>query len=108
MNTYSVTIQTPAFTATKAIHNHPAGSDPSILFQDFAQNPQGWQGEKGWGSMDGELSFSATMDSTGHVFLSVKITSDPDKQSWNVKTTMLIESGQLAQVAKNSKQFFKK
>ena len=39
------------------------------FFRDIAENWRGWQGEKRWTTLEGELEFTATADKTGHVRL---------------------------------------
>jgi hypothetical protein len=38
---------------------------PSLLFRDMAESWKGWNGEKVWAALDGELRITATSSSLG-------------------------------------------
>jgi hypothetical protein len=69
------------------------------FFRDMAKHWQGWQGKKEWSSLEGELALSATIDSTGHVSLSVRIRSGPYPFDWTTSTVLLLEAGSLEHIA---------
>src|SRR6266508_5660786 len=45
----------------------------SDLFQEMAKAWKGWKGGKVWQSLEGELKLTCTMDATGHVQISVRL-----------------------------------
>ena len=69
------------------------------FFRELATHWRGWEGKKEWGSLQGELGLAAAIDSTGHVSLSVRVHSGPYLYDWLLTATLLIEAGQLEQVA---------
>jgi hypothetical protein len=82
--------------------------EPSHLasfFLDLAAHWQGWSGKKEWGSLEGELSFTATSDSTGHTSLAVRLRSGPYPYDWTLTTMLLIDAGQLEPIAKSMQEF---
>jgi len=75
------------------------------FFSDLAAHWQGWSGKKEWGSLEGELSFTATSDSTGHTSLVVRLRSGPYPYDWTLTATLLIDAGQLEPIAKSMEGF---
>jgi hypothetical protein len=69
------------------------------FFRDLATNWRGWKGKKEWSSLEGELRLTATSDSVGHISLSVRIRSGPYPFDWSLSTTLLLEAGNLEQIA---------
>ena len=75
------------------------GTPPDKFFRDLASNWRGWQGKKEWSSLEGELRFSATCDSTGHVSLSARLRSGPYPFDWSLSGVLLLEAGSLERIA---------
>ena len=75
------------------------------FFRDLAAHWRGWQGKKEWRSLEGELAFTATSDSTGHTSLWVRLRSGPYPYDWSLTTTLLVEAGQLEQIAVQMEAF---
>jgi len=69
------------------------------FFDHLAANWRGWTGKREWGSLEGELSFSATSDSTGHITLLVQMRSGSSPFDWRLSATLLIEAGKLGEIA---------
>ncbi len=82
--------------------------EPSHLegfYLDLAAHWQGWVGEKQWDSLEGELRFTATSDSTGHTTLGVRLRSGPYPYDWTLSAALLLDAGQLESIAKKMKEF---
>ncbi len=77
----------------------------AAFFRDLAAHWQGWSGQKEWGSLEGELSLTATSDSTGHTSLAVRMRSGPYPFDWTLTAMLLIEAGQLEPIAKKMQKF---
>lgn len=75
------------------------------FFRDLAIHSKGWVGKKEWGSLEGELSLAATIDSTGHIYLTVRLRSGPYPFEWLLSAMLLIEAGQLEQIASSIEEF---
>jgi len=84
----------------------PRPSSMPGFFRDLAVHWQGWQGKKEWASLEGELTFTATSDSTGHTSLAVKLRPNLYPCSWTLLVTLVLEAGQLEQVATDIEKFF--
>src|ERR1035438_3351558 len=52
------------------------------FFDGLATNWKGWSGKMEWNSLEGELSLDASIDSTGHISLSVHIRSGHSPFDW--------------------------
>jgi hypothetical protein len=95
----------PNFQATTKVYEY----EPIYLtqfFADLAANWKGWTAKKEWGSLEGELHFSATCDSTGHINLSIQLRSSAHPFGWNLASTILLEAGQLDRLAQSVVAFF--
>ena len=101
---YLATLRGPEFHGGARVYT----DEPSHLaafFRDLAAHWQGWSGQKEWGSLEGELSFTATSDSTGHTSLAVRLRSGPYPFDWTLTAVVLIEAGQLEPIAKKMEEF---
>jgi hypothetical protein len=87
------------------VYAYEPASHLSGFFRDLATNWQGWQGKKEWSSLEGELRFSATCDSTGHTSLSLRLRSGPYPFDWILSTVLMIEAGSLGQIASEIEKF---
>jgi hypothetical protein len=75
------------------------------FFRDLASNCKGWAGKKEWASLEHELSLAATIDLTGHISLSVRLRTCASPFDWSLSAVLLIEAGQLEQIASSIEQF---
>jgi hypothetical protein len=101
---YSVCLSGPNFRGVALVYVY----EPVYLaryFRDLATHWKGWAGKKEWNSLEGELSLSATIDSTGHISLSVGLRSGSYPFDWNLSAMLLIEAGQLEQIALAMERF---
>jgi hypothetical protein len=95
---FEVHLEGPNFRgATKVWDYEPAHLRQ--FFSDLAANWRGWDGKREWASIEGEMSLTATIDRTGHISLSVRIRSGPYPFDWTMSAVLLIEAGQLDQIA---------
>jgi hypothetical protein len=75
------------------------------FFRDLALHWSGWNGEKQWQSIEGEVSLTAKTDRTGHVDFLVHMRSGPYPYDWRLTTTLLVEAGQLEHIAAQVERF---
>ena len=106
LDSYIVDICARNFRASFPVENGREGSSPHALFEDMASNFNGWAGVKGWGALEGEYGLSASMDSTGHVMLSVERDVSWEVPSWSCAFSLMIESGRLLAIAADAEAFF--
>jgi hypothetical protein len=106
LDSYIVDADARNFQASFSVENSREGVSPDSLFKDMANNLNGWAGSKGWGALEGEFGLSATMDSTGHVTLSLERDPSWEVPSWSCAFSLLIESGQLSAIAADAEVFF--
>jgi hypothetical protein len=74
----------------------------ALLFRRLAEDWRGWDGERGWSSLEGDFDLSATHDGLGHVALAVRLRSGPYEEDWLVQGTIWVDAGQLNAVARNA------
>lgn len=104
---YSVSLVAPTMRATIQVDNAPYGTTPADIFEQIANEWKGWEGDKTWGSLEGEFDLSATSDSTGHISLVATVYSGTFPPSSKMVSEFIIESGQLEKYKKNAETFFK-
>ena len=102
---YRVGLSGPDLHGVCQVYAYEPGTGPDKFFRDLATSWRGWQGKKEWSSLEGELRFSATCDSTGHTSLSVRLRSGPYPFDWSLSAVLLIEAGQLERVASDIEKF---
>ncbi len=101
---YEVCVRGPSFHAgTRVYDSEPAGLEG--FFRDLAANRTGWFGSKEWASAEGEVSITASSDSTGHATLAVHLISGPYCFDWDLTTALLVPLAQLGTVASEMKVF---
>jgi hypothetical protein len=96
---YQVSIFSKGLSVKLKADNPPYGHSPYKLFEQIANDWRGWNGEKGWGAMEGEYSLTATFAKTGHITLE-------EYNLWTVTAKIDIEAGQIENLAKKAKKFF--
>ncbi|MFY3384366.1 DUF6228 family protein [Paracidovorax sp. MALMAid1276] len=69
------------------------------FFNDLAANWSGWEGEKSWGSLEGEVTITATADRTGHIKLRFSLTQPYTGFEWQVSGALELEAGSLEYLA---------
>jgi Family of unknown function (DUF6228) len=79
----------------------------SEFFQGLADSSRGWEGERKWRSLEGELQLTASIDKTGHVWLRMnsKIRALFVGLAGAGQTGVELEAGQLEALAQDMKQF---
>ena len=103
---FTVTIEGVNFSGNVIVPSYHSGF-PNPLFDEFAAEWRGWEGEKKWSSLEGELHLTATSDKLGHVFLSVTLGVDFGwRNEWKLKTKLVLEAGQLELLAKSMNKLF--
>jgi hypothetical protein len=76
------------------------------FFNELAENWRGWKGVKDHESLEGHLRMEATSDSLGHINLRISIRGVEVGDLWLAESSISLESGQLADVARNALAFF--
>ena len=79
------------------------------FFQDLAKNWKGWDGEKSWESLEGDLDIFASSDKLGHVTLTFRLGNANRglDEDWVLVVKMSTEAGLLDDIASGCSDFFK-
>jgi hypothetical protein len=101
---FSATLERPGLNCRVRVYAYePRGQRFSTIFREMAAVAwKGWEGEKAWESLEGEIRLSFRMDSTGHVNVRVQIR---DVYHWQIDTLLTLESGALASLAGDAEAF---
>jgi hypothetical protein len=104
---FRVEITNPEYSAAVRVWAYTDSHWLANLFQSIAEEWRGWQGEKKWSSIEGELAVAATSDRLGHISLAVEMRQNYEQgEPWKLKATIIVDAGQLDAIARNAKQFF--
>jgi hypothetical protein len=107
-----VTLYATGLRASNRIYNlyYADGADSlPAFFKDMAMNWRGWDGEKCWESVEGELKLTCTHTNKplGHVILIVELRSHVDDPFiWDVRCSLGLELWQLGMLANEAKKVF--
>jgi hypothetical protein len=74
------------------------------FFAGLAAEWRGWRGRRTWSSLEDELTLAAESDRTGHVYLRVHL-HDGSPARWTVEAELVLEAGQLEQLASEARTF---
>ena len=104
---YTVGLFSPHINGIVRVDNSPYGQSPLTLFKSMEREWKGWEGEKSWGSLEGEFDLTAVSDRKGHITLKTRIHSGHYLPSSSLMTELIVESGQLDYIASKAEEFFK-
>jgi len=99
---FRVTAAGPAFSGALRVYAYMSSGLPA-LFEEFARNWRGFDGEKSWSSLEGEFSLRASVDKLGHTWLGF-ILHERD-HGWKLEGGLLLEAGQLEHIARDVRRF---
>lgn len=105
LESYRVSLESPLMRAIKDVENSPYDVLLHDWFQDLANHWNGWDGDKKWNAVEGEMFLIAKMSKLGHVGLKVTLNVE-GAGNWTAIAHLGIEAGQLEKIAKEAKQFF--
>jgi len=102
---FRVTIRGHNLSASSKVYAFdPFNAGLTKFFEDLAENWKGWNGEKKWTSLEGELNLVCTTDGLGHIAIEAILFEGFD--GWSVRNTFYVDAGQLEQLASVVKKFF--
>lgn len=101
---WKVTISLPHLSASAEVDAFAYDGEHGLglLFRRLADDWRGWEGERTWSSLEGDLDLSATHDGLGHIALEVRLRSGPYAEDWLVRGTIWLDAGQLNAVARDA------
>jgi uncharacterized protein DUF6228 len=102
---FSVECESVEANARVRVYHDDSGRPLSGYFRELAIEWP-WTGEKTWGSLEGEVGFSATADSLGHITLLIALVPDPYPRPWEFTGRAALEAGQLDALARSVEEFF--
>jgi len=106
LDSFVVRIEEPGLSAEVRVENSKVIQGPETFFYDIAQNWRGWEGEKTWYALEGELNLIATSDSLGHITIRVQLRPTAGPEGWRVISYAYAEAGQLESLSRRAAQFF--
>lgn len=103
---YRVTLKAKDIIVSAKVYAFEPYSNLWQFFEDLAAHWRGWNGEKQWGSLEGEFILKCQSDSCGHIAMEIALKSGLYEDDWSVQTGLRLDAGQLEEIAANVKQFF--
>lgn len=80
----------------------------SVFFAELATAWRGWEGERTWQSLEGDVALTATHDQLGTIALTVRLRSDtyasPGAYLWTAAATLFLDAGGLDALARQAVQ----
>lgn len=93
--TIAATLEGPSLTASVVSYDDHYGA-LADFFDGLAASWRGWDGERTFGSLEGDLDLVATHD--GHIRLAVRLRVDGPGE-WNVRANLVVDPGEDISVA---------
>jgi uncharacterized protein DUF6228 len=89
---FTATIRAEGLSATRRIYAYGAATLIGF-FEDIAVAWRGWEGEKSWASVEGDLEFAATHDGLGHVSLRARVANLGEGWDWDAWCELILDAG---------------
>jgi len=102
---FMASLESVHFSGRVVVSTYHSGP-PSLMFDDIARQWRGWDGKKEWAALEGQLRLTASSDLTGHIELLVIMRDYSDPAEWRLQATLLLEAGQLEELARAVKKVF--
>ena len=94
-----------AVTAKKQIWGYTYTEFLGGLFESIARDWKGWDGERDWASIEGDLTISASSDKLGHIRLDVAVRNNDFENDWKLDAPIYLDAGGLDRIASEVKRF---
>jgi hypothetical protein len=104
---WRVELAGPGLRAEREVYAYAPLGDFRALFEGMARDWRGWQGERSWTSLEGELHLGCTHDGLGHIAIRVELeTENRGPSDWKAVGTIRVEAGVLDALAAAARSFF--
>lgn len=101
---WTVELSGPGMTARRRVVAYRPHGGFDCTFQEMAAASRGWEGDKVWRSLEGELRLVCTRDGLGHIKIAVELRTDW-KSDWRAERVLVVEAGQLDRLARDAVEF---
>lgn len=102
---FTATIAGDGLRATSKVYAYMSQGLPALL-AELANEWRGWEGERSWTSLERDLTLSFSHDGLGHIRVGVELCSSCMRE-WAVQTETRVDAGQLDDLAKRARRFFR-
>jgi Family of unknown function (DUF6228) len=104
---WQASLTLPGLSAAVAVDGsgYGFGEGLATYFGRIADDWRGWDGPRGWSSLEGEFDFEATHDGLAYMTLRVRVQSGLDTEDWRAEGTIWIDAGQLERLARAAREF---
>lgn len=76
------------------------------LFESIAGDWKGWEGERHWAAIEGDLDITATSDKLGHIRIDVVLLNNNIEDDWKVEAPIYLDAGCLDSLCTQIRRFF--
>ncbi len=101
-----VSYQSPNLTVSKKVWGYTDCEFLVNLFDYMAKKWRGWEGEKGWESIEGEFGISCSSDKKGHIKINLSFVEHEGAEPWQANPILNTEAGLIEGIAKDVRKFF--
>jgi hypothetical protein len=102
---FDVELAGDAVSAKKRVWGYTDTDFLAGLFESIARDWKGWDGERQWAAIEGDLSISASSDKLGHIRLAVVIRNNDLEDDWQLDVPIFLDAGGLDNIASNVRRF---
>lgn len=85
-------VTAPGLDASRDAYAYNGYEDLAAFVEDMAEHWRGWDGERKYNSLEGDLEIAGTHD--GHVRLAVRLNQHPGPGGWMVRADIVIDPGE--------------
>ena len=103
---FDAEISGDSISAKKKVWGHTDTRLLIDLFESLAKDWKGWEGERQWASIEGDLRLTATCDRWGHIQIEVYFHNNDPDDDWALSAPIFVDAGSLDLLAKEAKGFF--
>ena len=101
---YTVQLISPVVSGRCDVYDHHSSKLAAYFGELAVLWWHGWEGEKAYESLEGQLRLSATRDSVGHVYLGVALRDGMGGAEYTAGAKLVIDAGQLDGIAEGVKE----
>jgi hypothetical protein len=104
---YRVTLRENEFEASIRVYAFdPSDNGLPKFFSNLASDWKGWDGPRGWKSLEGEFELMCRHDGVGHIETTARLHSIPYGYGWTAEIRFDIAPGDLERIAADVGRFF--
>ena len=103
---FIATVEGDGLRGSKGVYSYTDGNHLVNLFRSIAKDWRGWEGERCWESIEGDLRIAIRSSRTGEITMRITLQSEGGYDDWRLEAPIFTEAGQLESIAHQVALFF--